>query len=230
MALLYEAVPKLEDIWVEYLGDLSRLCTVIKHNDFNDQKIWINIACFWYNKAAGKDRTVSRRYHRIATLAQPHLFRQLSYYERSLTCLNSFFEARKSILNLVRPLLEAPAPFAHQVSYPRPPPPIEELFVRAHGMHFTGTQLDQVQQVIDNYLASLNDKLDRATRRWKKLGVLLALTNAAALFEYGSTKARLRLALDQYKMGGDVNNFNKAAKNGEVPLLQSVQPNFRSSV
>ena len=227
MALLYDTVPKFEDTWVECLGDLGRYRMAIEDDDLHDRETWTNVARFWYSKAADKDPTVGRRYHHLAILARPHLLRQLANYGRSLTCVQPFLGARESILNLFEPLLKAPAPSAH----PRPrPPPMEEHLVRAHGMLFTGTRLDEVESVIHHYLASLDQLLDRATGRWKEQGVLLVVANAAALFEYGSTNARLKLVFDQSKMQEDFDAFDEAAPAENAPARPGIQPDFRSSV
>ena len=227
MALLYDTVPKFEDTWVECLGDLGRYRMAIEDDDLHDRDTWTNVARFWYRKAADKDPTVGRRYHHLAILAQPHLLPQLANYGRSLTCVQPFLGARESVLNLFEPLLKAPAPSAHH--RPRPPS-MEEHLVRAHGMLFTGTRLGDVQSVIRHYLASLDQLLDRATGRWKEQGVLLLVANAAALFEYGSTDARLKLVFDQSKMQEDVDAYDEAAPAGISSARPAIQPDFRSSV
>ncbi|KAI9885192.1 MAG: replication factor C subunit 4 [Watsoniomyces obsoletus] len=246
MALLYETVPTFEDTWVECLGDLGRYRMAIEDDDLRDRETWANVARFWYSKAADKDPTVGRLYHHLAILARPQPLRQLYFYARSLTCVQPFLSARESVLTLFDPLLKSVAADA----YPPPParsqspllhhpparsPPMEEHFVKIHAVLFTGRHLDQAERIIDEYLASLDKLLDRVTGKYKEQGVHIAVANAAALFEYGSTDARLKLAYDQEKLEADIRGEHEGEQGGGVAgsvesMRPATGPDFRSSV
>ncbi len=246
MALLYETVPTFEDTWVECLGDLGRYRMAIEDDDLRDRETWANVARFWYSKAADKDPTVGRLYHHLAILARPHPLRQLYFYARSLTCVQPFLSARESVLTLFDPLLKGIAAEAHPPPPPprsdisllqHPPsrsPPMEEHFVKAHAVLFTGTHLDQAERIIDECLASLDKLLDRVTGKYKEQGVHIAVANAAALFEYGSTDARLKLAYDQEKLEADIRGERERDQGGVTGAVEPVrpvtEPDFRSSV
>jgi hypothetical protein len=214
MALLYETVPAFEDTWIECLGDLGRYRMAIEDKDLPERETWTSVARFWYGKAADKDPRVGRLYHHLAILARPHALRQLYYYARSLTCVHPFLSARESILTLFEPILksqssQSPAPLPYDSHDRLPPnhphrayhllklPLVEEQFVRLHGELFTSPELDDASDMIDDYLAAFDELLDNVTERWKEHGVFIAVANAAALFEYGSPNARLRLAFEK---------------------------------
>lgn len=51
MALLYEAVPAMEDTmedtWIECLGDLGRYRMAIEDDDIRDREVWTNVTRNW---------------------------------------------------------------------------------------------------------------------------------------------------------------------------------------
>lgn len=192
MALLYETVPTFEDTWIECLGDLARYRMAIEDDDLRDREVWTGVARFWYRKAADKNPTVGRLYHHLAILARPNALQQLYFYSRSLTCARPFLSARDSILTLFDPILKGKEPAYYR------PLPMERNFIRAHGILYTGTHLDNLEQTTDAYLGALDQHIGRVTAKFREQGVYIAVANIAAMFEYGSPQSELRLAFEQY--------------------------------
>ncbi|KAI9790956.1 MAG: hypothetical protein M1833_001730 [Piccolia ochrophora] len=180
MALLYETVPAFEDTWIECLGDLGRYRMAIEDDDIRDREIWTGVAQFWYSKAADKNPNVGRLYHHLAILARPNNLKQLYYYTRSLTCVQSFMSARESILTLFDPILSGTAQ-PHAKSFP-----IDTDFIKVHGYLFTGVNMESFGSTIGRFLEALDEHIDRVSKRWKERGTFIAVTNIAALFGYGS--------------------------------------------
>ncbi|KAI9793696.1 MAG: hypothetical protein M1816_007591 [Peltula sp. TS41687] len=191
MALLYETVPTFEDTWVECLGDLARYRMAIEDDDLRDREVWTGVARFWYRKAADKNPTVGRLYHHLAILARPNALQQLYFYSRSLTCAKPFLSARESILTLFDPILKGKEPAYYR------PLPMERNFIRAHGILYTGTHLEILEQSTDAYLGALDQHIGRVTAKFREQGVYIAVANIAGMFEYGSPQSELRLAFDE---------------------------------
>ena len=185
MALLFETVSTFEDTWIECLGDLARYRMAIEDDDIRDREVWSGVARFWYSKAADKSPNVGRLYHHLAILARPNSLQQLSLYAKSLTCVTPFESARGSIMTLFAPILHGKDSVYHRSSS------LENVFIKAHGILFTGSPLrefdDAIQQLqnglLDNYIG-------RVTAKFKEQGVFAAVANIAALFEYGALKQR----------------------------------------
>lgn len=219
MALLYETVSAFEDTWIECLGnsaftylmnrfaymcvlvgDLGRYRMAIEDHEPKDRETWSNVARFWYNKAVDKSPNVGRLYHHLAILARPYSLEQLSLYTKSLTCIAPFESARGSIMTLFNPILHGKESNFRRISS------FETLFIRTHGILFTS----QPSQSPDQFHASI-DELERddifdkfiakAPSKFRENGVYVAVSNIAALFEYGmtrhgSSKAGLREAFE----------------------------------
>lgn len=185
MALLYETVATFEDTWIECLGDLARYRMAIEDDDIRDREVWSGVARFWYSKAADKSPNVGRLYHHLAILARPSSLQQLSLYTKSLTCVTPFESARGSIMTLFTPILHSKESAYHRSSS------LENVFIKAHATLFSGGPLSE----FDDGLQQLNDGLldnyiGRVTAKFKEQGVFAAVTNIAALFEYGALKQR----------------------------------------
>ncbi|MCJ1456853.1 hypothetical protein MMC28_007219 [Mycoblastus sanguinarius] len=217
MTLLYETVPTFEDTWIEclgkvtvirgtseapvdciYLGDLGRYRMAIE--DDEPREVWNNAACFWYSKAVDKSPDVGRLYHHLAILARPYTLEQLSLYTRALTCLTPFESARGSVLTLFDPILQGKNLASRRSSS------FEIVFLRAHGILFTSHPSDSID-CFDEAVEELDvgglcgSYISQASSRFKETGVHAAVSNIAALLEYGtpkqkSPKSRLRLAYE----------------------------------
>ncbi|KAL8831742.1 MAG: hypothetical protein Q9170_005172 [Blastenia crenularia] len=185
MALLYETVSAFEETWIECLGDLARYRMAIEEHDVQDREIWGGVARFWYSRAADKRPEIGRLCHHLAILARPNSLQQLSYYTRSLACVVPFYSARSSIMTLFQPILQGKLSTQHR------PKAFEISFIKIHAYLFVhGQPVNEVVELLDNIKAGLlDDYIGRVTTRFREQGVSMALTNIAALFEYGALTA-----------------------------------------
>lgn len=215
MALLYETVSTFEDTWIECLGDLARYRMAIEDDDIRDREVWSGVARFWYSKAADKSPNVGRLYHHLAILARPSSLQQLSLYTKSLTCVTPFESARGSIMTLFTPILHSKESAYNRSST------LENVFIKAHGILFSGGPLgefdDAVQQLKDGLL---DNYIGRVTAKFKEQGVFAAVTNIAALFEYGALKQR-GLHKSIFRHAFEEANFQRSQKTSS----HSVHPN-----
>lgn len=172
----------------------------IEDDEPRDREVWSNVAKFWYNKASDKTPNVGRLYHHLAILARPYTLEQLSLYTRSLTCVSPFESAKGSIMTLFNPILH------NQDIVQRRPSSFETVFIRAHAMFFTSKPTDSpdlLNATIDDLEKDdlLDKYINRAGPRFKENGAYAAISNIAALFEYGTakngvSKSRLRMAYE----------------------------------
>jgi hypothetical protein len=130
MALLHEAVPAFEDIWIECLGDLGRYRMSIEDDDIRDREVWTGVARHWYSKAS--EKASSRRlYHHLAVLARPNALQQLFYYSKELSSTILFTSAREWILTLFEAVLNTEnVPGRYRLS------PLDLSFVKTEGLLF----------------------------------------------------------------------------------------------
>ena len=192
MALLYETVSTFECTWIECLGDLGRYRMAIEDDDPRDRDVWSGVARYWYSKAVDKNPNIGRLYHHLAILARPYSLEQLSYYARSLTSVESFDNARSSIMTLFNLILSG-----KESAYYRSKT-VETIFLKAHGILFRGQQLDQTYAAVQQLEEGLMDSfIGRITSRFREQGVFAALANISALFEYGLPRSIFRLAYDE---------------------------------
>lgn len=186
MALLYETVQAFEETWIECLGDLARYRMAIEEHDVQDREIWGGVARCWYCKAADKRPEIGRLYHHLAILARPNSLQQLALYLRSLACLVPFGSARSSIMTLFQPVLQGKVASQHR------PRAFEVAFIKIHANLFVhGLPTSEVQELFDDIRSGLlDDYIGRVTTRFREQGVSIALTNIAAIFEYGALDAK----------------------------------------
>jgi len=185
MALLYETVPTFEDTWIECLGDLGRYRMAIEDEDIRDRETWAGVARFWYSKAADKSPNVGRLYHHLAILARPNVLQQLYFYNRALTCEQPFMSARESILTLFDPVLGRSNTTQSHIS------PVDTSFIRIHAFLFEKT-VKPFASTLAEFLPQLDNHVGRVTAKWKEQGAYVAITNVAALFNYGVPDSALR--------------------------------------
>ncbi len=211
MALLYETVPTFEDTWIECLGDLGRYRMAIEDDDIRDREVWTGVSRFWYSKAADKSPTVGRLYHHLAILARPNALQQLFYYTRSLTCIQPFQSARESILTL----FGGTEPTYHRSLS------VDTMFIKIHGILFTRVSLENFYDIVDQLLPSLDNHIGRVTAKWKEQGVFIAVTNFAALFEYGLVEAIFTRAFAEAKKH---TGTTEEIRTGEIELRADDHP------
>ena len=198
MALLYETVTAFKDTWIECLGDLGRYRMAIEDDDIRDREVWSGVARHWYGKAADNSPTTGRLYHHLAILARPYTLQQLSFYTRSLTCIQPFESARGSIMTLFNPILDGKESAYHRSSS------METIFIKAHAILFTRRSLDEFNLNLQQLLCGLFESyIGKMGAKFKENGVFAALSNISSLFEYGilgadgDSRAIFRLAYDE---------------------------------
>ncbi|KAJ0167490.1 Uncharacterized protein CTA2_2314 [Colletotrichum tanaceti] len=177
MALLYETVPTFEDTWIECLGDLGRYRMAIEDDDLKDREVWTSVSRHWYSKASDKAPTTGRLYHHLAILARPNGLQQLFYYSKSLCVPVPFLSARESIMTLFDP---------HLNGSPTRLQEIDAAFVRAHGILFSGKNMDQLAPSVSEFLDHLDNHIARISKRWLDSGYYIGISLACAILEYGS--------------------------------------------
>lgn len=178
VALLYETVSSFESTWIECLGDLGRYRMAIE-DDMRDREVWSGVARFWYGKGADKDPNQGRLYHHLAILARHSSLQQLSLYSKALTCVTPFESARSSIMTLFSPILSG-----KDSSYLRSMP-FETMFIKVHGMLFSGTSLENYDASLSRLIDLLDRYITRLAAKFKEQGIFAAIANISALFEYG---------------------------------------------
>ncbi|GAP86596.1 hypothetical protein SAMD00023353_2001470 [Rosellinia necatrix] len=179
MALLYETVPAFEDTWIECLGDLGRYRMAIEDEDIRDREVWTSVSRQWYSKASDKAPTTGRLYHHLAILARPNALQQLYYYTKSLCVPIPFQSAKESIMTLFDPILGVGSyQHAHL-------PHVDIAFVKTHGILFTHKQPGKFQQVVAEFLGSLDSHINGIGKGWLEAGYYIAIANCCALLSYG---------------------------------------------
>ena len=198
MALLYETVSTFEDTWIECLGDLGRYRMAIEDDDQRDRDVWSCVSRFWYSKAADKCPDTGRLYHHLAILARPYTLQQLSFYTRSLTCMNPFGSARSSIMTLFSPILNGKESAYHRSAS------METIFIKAHATLFCNRPADEFEAAVHQLEKDgLDNYVGRVTSKFKEQGVFAMVANISALFEYGAvgqtgiSRAIFRIAYDE---------------------------------
>ncbi|KAI9894550.1 MAG: hypothetical protein M1814_001904 [Vezdaea aestivalis] len=185
MALLFETVKAFEDTWIECLGDLARYRMAIEDDDVRDREVWMEVASFWYTKAADRSPSTGRLYHHLAILARPNLQKQLFYYTKSLTVSAPFYSTRESILTLLKPVMERDHTSLRVLKS-------DHYFVRVHARLFLNKDLDLASHDADSFLSDLMNSIGRAVQGWKQTGAFQAASNVASLFGYGSDDSVLQ--------------------------------------
>lgn len=178
VALLYETVSSFESTWIECLGDLGRYRMAIE-DDMRDREVWSGVARFWYGKGADKDSNQGRLYHHLAILARHSSLQQLSLYSKALTCVTPFESARSSIMTLFSPILSG-----KDSSYLRSTP-FETMFIKVHGILFSGTALETYDASLSRLIDLLDRYISRLAAKFKEQGIFAAIANISAVFEYG---------------------------------------------
>lgn len=203
----------------------------IEDDEPRDREVWSNVAKFWYNKASDKGPNVGRLYHHLAILARPYTLEQLSLYTRSLTCVNPFESAKGSIMTLFNPVLHS------KDATQRRPSSFETVFIRAHAIFFASKPMDSsalFNTTVDELEKDglLDKHIARAGARFKESGAYAAVSNIAALFEYGSAKdgasrSRLRLVFEDTQMIKEEGKKSAAANASDsVNLPPSTGPPY----
>lgn len=156
MTLLYETVSVFVETWIECLGDLGRYRMAIEDDDIRDRETWTSVSRYWYSKASDRLPTVGRLYHHLAILARPDALQQLYYYTKSLCVPVPFLSAWDSIMTLFDPVLSSRMRLD----------PVDEAFVKVHGILFSGKSRDQLDLSISEYLSSIDVHIAKKNKEW----------------------------------------------------------------
>ncbi|KAL6351740.1 hypothetical protein LRP88_14988 [Fusarium phalaenopsidis] len=184
VALLYETVPAFQDTWSECLGDLGRYRIAIENDCFRERETWTGVSRHWYSKASDKSPATGRLYHRLAILARSNALQQLSYYTKSLCGLIPFPGARESIMTLLGPAVS---------KSPNRLAPIDEEFLRVHGMLFFGECKERLQGSMDKFIKQLDPYIEQ----WLDAGYYIGISLGCSLLGYGVESNVLMRAMSQ---------------------------------
>lgn len=187
MALLHETVESFRTTWVECLGDLGRYRMAVEDEDIRDRDTWAGVARSWYNKAADTNPNVGRLWHHLAILARPHMAQQLYLYNRSLTSVVPFMNARESIVTIFDPVLQTPEKLGLNKT--------DLWLLRIHALLFKKADLHLVQGLTSEYLDELSSSLAKNVR-WRDAGVQTAIAMIGAIYGFGDQSNHVRLASD----------------------------------
>lgn len=218
VALLYETVPTFENTWIECLGDLARYRLFVEADDPLDREVWNGVARLWYSKAIDRNPQFGHFYHHLAVLARQYSLQQLSLFTQSLTCLTPYESAREAIKSLFRPVLNDKAPINPRSST------FETIFVKAHGVLFSGSCVSQFHAFVHQIKNGLLDSyIGCVTSIFKEQGVYVMITNIGALFEYGTLRDQnlprsiFRLAFEESRrLNASENHDQSQTPNGTI--------------
>ncbi|EMR09666.1 hypothetical protein PNEG_01856 [Pneumocystis murina B123] len=198
ITVLLETVSTFENEWIECLGDLARYRMAIEEVDMESRNHWNNVAKYWYVKGLKNLPTLGRLYHHLAILSKDNILEKLFYYSKALIVSKSFSYARGSILSLFDPI------FIHKESLcfsnASKNSDLINNYVKLHGLLFTRLQLDDFEVILNDFLSLLSKE-----NIWNKEGVLMAITNVVALFQYGNKHGKLKYLIRESK----INNKKK---------------------
>lgn len=179
MALLYETVPSFTDTWIECLGDLARYRMAIEEEK-ETHATWGGVAARWYTMASDRHPAIGRLYHHLGILERPSL-RKFCFYAKSLTCVIPFQNARDSLSTLCTPIIqdERTVQSSRQSA--------EARIVTYHALVYAKAD----QQTIESVGADALKLIQQQPSRLRDFGAFLAVTNIAALFNFGDPASPL---------------------------------------
>lgn len=209
MTLLRESVPRFEDTWVEYLGDLARHRMAISERP-DGWKAWNAVATMWYQKAADISPGGGRIQRHLGVVARPNIIQQLFYHSKALVSAQPSPEARDSILHVVD-LLPLPGekcqhekdlldkdlyPTVETLCLPGETgcqhyPAAESALVKAAGLLASRGSITACDKLTDHFLSTLDEYIGRTKFRFRVQGVAIASTLCACLLDFGHTDSFL---------------------------------------
>lgn len=175
MSLLLETMPRFTDTWIECLGDLARYRMAIEEEK-ETHTVWGGVATRWYAKAADRHPSVGRLYHHSGILERPSL-RKFYLFGRALTSAVPFPNAREPLNTLCTPLVE------DEQALRKGSKPVDAWVMCFHARNFLSQKTELVGQASNAALTLLEMQFEDSIGA---LGVPLAVTNIAALLDFGS--------------------------------------------
>ena len=158
MALLYESVPAIENIWIDNLGGLGRYRMPCNDDQLRSRKTWSQVAKYWYSEASEKTANVERLSHHLVIFTQTRTLVQLSLYTKSLTCLTVSESVREVVLSPFDQVLD------FYNSNDRQSASLGATLVRHHAV-LCHQQVSK--PLFDNLIGSLNLKLSLRNLFWR---------------------------------------------------------------
>lgn len=185
IASLHEFVyPAFNEIWTVYLGELAccRMAKAIEDLDAEDAEIWGDVAISWFTTIVDKHPHSGLSYVYLGQAAPLNSLQRLAYYLESQICLVPFFGACSMISTIFQS--------CERNNSPWPTHTTEIAFINIHAKLFEQRQpTSQIWCLTETFHLSLLDDYIRGTRNgFYHQGVAIALTNIAALFEYGASR------------------------------------------
>jgi hypothetical protein len=185
MSLLLETVPAFTDTWIECLGDLARYRMAIEE-DREIHTVWGGVAGRWYVKAADRNPKIGRLYHHSGILERPSL-RKFYLYGRALTSVSPFHNAKESLNTLCTPIVE------DEQALRKGSKSVDALVICFHARSFLSQKIELVDEACSAALTMLGTQPEDSIGAF---GVPLAVTNIAALLEFGSINNVYRQLFD----------------------------------
>ena len=126
-------------------------------------------------------------------------------------------------MTLFNPILEGRESAYHRSSS------METIFIKAHGLLFTGGSRREFVDCVQHLTSGLFDNyIGRVTAKFKEQGVFAALSNISSLFEYGiltakgTSRSTLRIAFDEMLSQRGATDSDPSLENLETPPLSEV--------
>lgn len=176
MALLYETVPSFLDTWIECLGDLARYRMAIEE-EREAHAQWGGVAARWYTMAADRHPAVGRLNHHLGILERPSL-RKLFCYNKALTCVIPFPNAKDSLSTLCGPIVQDEQAIKNSGQS------AEASIVTFHAMIFAEKDQASIQSMSTTALRLLGQL---PTTKLRDFGASLAIVNVSRLIELGKS-------------------------------------------
>ncbi|RIA85715.1 hypothetical protein C1645_781251 [Glomus cerebriforme] len=186
------------------LGDITRYRWAHGLEDKERTKeYWAENASRWYRLGIHLNSNNGKFYHHLAILAGQEL-RALYYYCRSLMVNTPFMNAREQLVVLFGRALDnirqKPKGNRSYLQRDNLKPknyldnqPIENLFVRLHGMLFTKIGLEHFDETFQSFLDKLLkmntiQNTNDSNHHWMEFYLFLAVVNLSGLYNYGSNE------------------------------------------
>lgn len=190
--LFYETVPAYALIWAEMMGNIARHKLSVEPHD--DMWLWKSISINWYMKASAHAPRLGKQYHNISAMASPNVLAQLFYYSKALVCDIPFTVAHQSISTLFDRV--------RTVTTVQPPALVAGVtdsdlyFVSLHAVIFQGVGNADLRPQVREYVARLTTRIDSIRGDWRRQGVWIAITNIAAMMQFGAATNPIKRLYD----------------------------------
>ncbi len=173
-AKLLIVVPDMKYEWIQYLGDLSKYRIALEPQDSPSREVWSETARGWFLQSSILSPISGRFYFQLGSLSDSDPLYQLFYYCKAALVLKPV----SSIDSAMQRLFDVQTASRRQASYDLDTS--ADIYVWLHQILFTGTQLDDFEDSVDEFLALLQTEIS-----WQPIAGIIAFANIAALLQYG---------------------------------------------